>query len=148
VIDLLAMLLILGCLSLWTVILVLLAGLLYAMTNLFPRKEIGWEEIGEKFTRFSLLKTPWLNIYLHKLDAPSWHPECHDHPWNFVAFLIWNGYLERIGDIDYRRRPGTFLYRPAEFAHNVITPYGTSWSIIFTTSKKREWGFKACQLEG
>lgn len=107
-------------------------------------KEIGWSEIGEKFTRYALFKSRWLNVYLHQLYAPNWHPECHDHPWGFVAILILRGYVERIGTEDYRRRPWTVLYRPATFAHNVITPFGTSWSIIFAGPKSREWGFKSC----
>jgi hypothetical protein len=109
-----------------------------------PFKEIGWTEIGEKFTRYQLAKTPWFNIYLHQLYAPNWHPECHDHPWGFVAVLLRRGYLEQVGTKDYRRRVGSVLFRPATFAHNVITPYGTSWSLIFTTRKSRDWGFKPC----
>jgi len=107
-------------------------------------KEIGWTEIGEKFTRYALCRTPWFNIYLHQLYAPNWHPECHDHPWGFIAILIRRGYLERVGDKNYRRKVGSVLFRPATFTHNVITPYGTSWSIIFTTPKSRDWGFKPC----
>jgi hypothetical protein len=107
-------------------------------------KEIGWQEIGEKFTRYQLVKTRWFNVYLHQLYAPNWHPECHDHPWGFIAVLLRHGYLERVGDKDYRRRVGSVLFRPATFTHNVITPYGESWSIIFTTAKSRDWGFKPC----
>jgi len=123
-------------------------------------EEIGWKEIGEHFTRFVLAKTPWFNIYLHRLDARTWHPECHDHPWGFVAILLKNGYLERAEEYEWdemgvgggprcvirehRRRPGSILFRPATFLHNVITPYGVSWSIIFTTRKTRDWGFQPC----
>jgi len=107
-------------------------------------KEIGWSEIGERFTRYALFKSRWVNIYLHQLYAPSWHPECHDHPWGFLTILLRNGYLERIGTKDYRRWPGMILWRPATFAHNVITPYGTSWSLIITGPKARDWGFKPC----
>ena len=53
-----------------------------------PFKEIGWTEIGEKFTRYALWRTRWFNVYLHQLYAPNWHPQCHDHPWGFVAVLI------------------------------------------------------------
>jgi hypothetical protein len=108
-------------------------------------KEIGWTDIGETFTRYALLRTPWFNIYLHQLDAPNWHPECHDHPWGFIAILLWRGYLERVGNKYFRHRPGSILFRPATFTHNVITPYGTSWSLIFTTRKSRDWGFKPCE---
>lgn len=108
-------------------------------------KEIGWIEIGEKFTRYALLRTSWFNVYLHQLYAPNWHPECHDHPWSFLAILLWNGYTERVGTKDHRRYPGDILWRPATFAHNVITPYGTSWSLIITGPKSRDWGFKPCE---
>lgn len=111
----------------------------------FAFKEIGWTDIGEKFTRYQLLKAPWFNVYLHQLSAPSWHPECHDHPWGFVAILLRRGYLERVGTVDTRRRPGSILFRPAMFSRNVITPYGESWSLILTTKKSRDWGFKPCE---
>jgi hypothetical protein len=114
------------------------------LRRFLPHKEIGWSEIGEKFTRYQLAKTRWFNIYLHQLYAPNWHPECHDHPWGFVAILLRKGYLERVGDKDHRRRIGSILFRPAVFTHNVITPYGESWSIIFTNAKHRDWGFKPC----
>jgi hypothetical protein len=119
-----------------------------------PFKEIGWAEIGEKFTRYQLLKTRWFNIYLHQLSAPKWHPQCHDHPWSFVAILLKSGYLEEsvrdAGNGDWyhevkAHKPGSILYRPAEFSHNVITPFGTSWSIIFTGPKVRQWGFLTCE---
>lgn len=60
-------------------------------------REIGWAAIGETFTRYTVLKTRWFNIYLHQLSAPKWHPECHDHPWDFLAILLWRGYLEEVG---------------------------------------------------
>lgn len=119
--------------------------MLLALLSLFPHKEIGWKEINEEFTRYTLLGTPWLTVYLHRLNAPEWHPECHDHPWSFVAILLWRGYLERIDGKNYRRRPGMVLWRPAESVHNVITPYGTSWSMIFTGPKRRQWGFVKCE---
>lgn len=108
-------------------------------------KEIGWTEIGEEFTRYAVLRTRWFNVYLHQLYAPNTHPDCHDHPWTFIAVLIRRGYLEQVGNKTYRRRPGSILYRPADFSHKVTTPFGTSWSLIFTTAKKRNWGFKPCE---
>jgi hypothetical protein len=110
----------------------------------FEHKEIGWTEIGEQFTRYQIFKSRWINVYLHELWAPAWHPECHDHPWGFLAILLWRGYLERIGTKDYRRWPGSILVRSATFAHNVITPYGKSWSLILTGPRSRQWGFKPC----
>lgn len=111
----------------------------------FPYKSIGWKEIGETFIRWTLLRTPWFQIYLHKLIAPQWHPQCHDHPWAFVTFILAGGYWEWANNVLAWRGPGTVLYRPAEFSHNVVT-HGqqTAWSIIFATKKSREWGFQDC----
>lgn len=111
----------------------------------FSFKEIGWTEIGERFMRYALWRTRWFNVYLHQLSAPNWHPECHDHPWGFIAILLRSGYLEDIDGKIHRRRVGSILFRPATATHNVITPFGESWSIILTTKKSRDWGFKPCQ---
>lgn len=111
-----------------------------------PFKDIGWTDIGERFTRFFLFRSKWFNVYLHQLYAPTWHPDCHDHPWSFLAVLLKGGYVERLNGRDHSRRPGSILWRPAETSHNVITPNGTSWSVIFTGPKKREWGFQQCAL--
>lgn len=105
----------------------------------FPFKEIGWEEIQEKFTRFQLLKTRWGNVYLHKLDAPIKHPHCHSHPWHFVAIVLSGGYWESMNGKTKWRAPGSILWRPAETKHNVVTK-GTNWSIVITTAKVRDWG--------
>jgi hypothetical protein len=109
----------------------------------FANKEIGWAEIGETFTRFTLLSTPFFKVLLHKLDAPRWHPQCHDHPWHFWTLILSGGYLEESKEGLRFRRPGTVLYRPARFAHNVITR-GVGWSILVVSGKKREWGFQTC----
>lgn len=112
---------------------------------ILPYKDIGWEEIGEEFTRFTLLKTPWCNVYLHRLKALRPHRDCHDHPWSFVALLLKGGYYEYCPDQHWHhRKPGTILVRPATFSHNVVTD-GVSWSVIFTTAKFRDWGFKECR---
>lgn len=114
-------------------------------------KEIGWQEIGEVFYRYQLLKTKWINVYLHQLEAPEWHPVgCHDHPWWFVTVLLKGGYLEKQngrrekGGVLKRRYPGQILYRPASHAHDVITPYGRSWSLVVTGRKSHSWGFLKC----
>lgn len=119
------------------------------LRRFLPHKEIGWQEIGEVFYRYQLLKTNWLNVYLHQLDAPQWHPVgCHDHPWWFVTVLLKGGYLEKQNHGDEarlkRRYPGQILYRPASHAHDVITPFGRSWSLVVTGRKAHKWGFLKC----
>lgn len=108
-------------------------------------KELGWEEIGEKFTRYALWRTRWFNVYLHELMAPKWDPKCHDHPWWFITVLLCGGYLEHSDGRKRRRLPGMILFRRASFSHRIITPYGKSWSLVITGKKSAKWGHHACE---
>lgn len=119
------------------------------LRKFLPHKELGWTEIGEKFTRYTLLKLPnWLGgfrVFLHQLDCEQWHDKCHDHPWSFITFILKGGYDESTTDgKTVYRRPGSILYRPATFAHNVKTCGKTCWSIVVTTRKVRDWSMFAC----
>jgi hypothetical protein len=111
---------------------------------LFRYKEIGWREIGEVFYRWTVIDTPWFSIYIHYLDAKLWHGKCHDHPWWFLALILSGGYWERAKGKIVWRGVGSFLYRPAEFSHNVMTP-SENWSLIVVGSKTRQWGFHDCE---
>lgn len=113
------------------------------LLSLLPQEEIGWKEIGEEFRRFTLLKTPWFRIYLHRLKAETAHDLCHSHPWSFVTFLLRGGYSELHEGVWTVYGAGTVLFRPAEWEHNVVTR-GTSWSLVFTGAKRRAWGFVRC----
>jgi hypothetical protein len=125
------------------------------LRRLLIHKEIGWQDIGEVFYRYQIIKSKWFNLYLHQLDAPQWHPVgCHDHPWWFITVLLKGGYLERYVKqtsprkghvLEKRRYPGQILYRAAEHAHDVITPYGRSWSLVLTGRKAHTWGFLKCE---
>lgn len=109
-------------------------------------KELGWEEIGEKFTRWILFKSSWLfSIYIHKLDAPLRHPQCHDHPWHFWALILHGGYFEEMNGRLTWRGAGSLLYRPARSLHNTITVEGVpNWSVIIVSPVIRKWGFRDC----
>lgn len=124
---------------------------------LFPYKEIGWKNIQETFYRWTILSTPWFRVYLHKLDAPIWHKECHDHPWNFLAIILAGGYWEQIegrnknhgqycgGNVYWRPR-GSILYRSGDFAHNVATQWGIpNWSLVIIGQRYRQWKFLECK---
>jgi hypothetical protein len=126
------------------------------LCRIFPYKEIGWHDIGEVFYRWRILKLFGYQLYLHRLYAPNWHSQCHDHPWNFWALILSGGYFEKItgrntnhgldcGNNTYWRRPGSLLYRPAAFKHNVVTPKNkVNWSLVLMAPKSRDWGFMKC----
>ncbi len=106
---------------------------------LLKKKEMGWSEIGETFTRFVLIETSLFSVFVHRAIAETWHPKCHDHPWDFLALVLRGGYHERTPDGETTwRGPGSLLFRRAEFAHNTK---GTWWSVVFTGPKRRKWSF-------
>lgn len=112
-----------------------------------PYKELGWDEIGEKFTRFVLIKTRWFSLYAHRLDAPVTHPKCHDHPWHFWTAILAGGYHEDMNGKRAWRGPGTVLYRPAASLHNTTTLAGEPmWSLVLVSGRVRDWGFEACDV--
>jgi hypothetical protein len=113
------------------------------LRRLLPHKDIGWKEIGETFTRFTVLATRFGTLYLHRFDAPNWHPHCHDHPWDFLAVILSGGYYEATSSATAWRGPGSVLRRRAEFAHNVLTR-GVCWSLVWVGPKRRAWGLVEC----
>ena len=42
---------------------------------LIPHDDIGWKEIGERFTRYNVVKTRWFNVYIHQMWCLS-HRHC------------------------------------------------------------------------
>ena len=112
----------------------------------FPSQDLGWKEIGETFVRYDILKTRWFNLYLHYLVAERQHPNCHNHPWWFVTFILCGGYWEFTNDTKWVwRRPLSLLYRPAAWSHNVITHSTGMWSLVLTGPKRHAWGFLSCE---
>jgi hypothetical protein len=86
-------------------------------------------------------------LYLHYFlkgdndDAP------HDHPWDFMTFILRGGYVDEVwGDQKPRRyqlcEPGKLYRRKAEHRHRVLLPQGrTAWTFVYLKPKRREWGF-------
>jgi hypothetical protein len=104
--------------------------------------------------RFSLTwhrKTEGVQVYLHHILRSDADRELHDHPWNFLAVMLWRGYVEETEHpkctakppcTQLRRKwPGMALFRRAEHRHRVLLVNGPAWSLVFTSSKRRSWGF-------
>lgn len=92
------------------------------------------------------------SIMFHKIYSTD--SDCmHDHPWAFITFILKGGYYEQTPllspmnipikngrDKEVWYRPGTILYRPANWVHRLrITK--AAWTLVFTGPEKRIWGF-------
>jgi hypothetical protein len=101
-------------------------------------------------------------MFLHKFFRSDNDRELHDHPWDFTSIILWRGYREETEDascavcrrlaeigkeglhhtVVKRKWPGAILHRKAEHRHRVqLIDDKPSWSLFFTTFKKRSWGF-------
>ncbi len=124
--------------------------------RLFKSEKItGTDPSDLLLVRWFLLRFRKHRLLLHHFRRSD-ADDPHSHPWDFWSLVIRGGYFEFVPDkaendprpIGQRRLvgkwygPGSILYRRAEHVHRVELPPGrTSWTIVFTFPKRREWGF-------
>jgi len=120
-----------------------------------PFKEIIYRGDGKEYLiRYTLFWSPWFKIRIHHIKADD--DDClHDHPWDFVSFILKGGYWEHYDPIMLAHPPGLavarkskwfgpgkILYRPACWRHKLKLPYKkTCWTLVFMFRVKRLWGF-------
>lgn len=98
--------------------------------------------------RYKLFRTPWFKVYLHHIFRSDEDLELHDHPWNFVSIVLWNGYWEVCsmsefpGTPDWPKRigAGSIVRHRARDAHRLVLER-PAWTLVFVTGKERVWGF-------
>lgn len=116
-------------------------SMITSLLNKIPSKGIGGDS-GIFFRRFTLIKFPFLSVYLHQFFRGDLDRCLHDHPWSFVSIVLCGGYYEHMESGKYWRRPGSILFRRATTAHRVTIRPGTHpYSLVFVGRKWRDWGF-------
>ena len=107
---------------------------------------------GEPYlTRYRLVITPWVRVYLHWFHSPD--GDClHDHPWAWwVSLVLWGGYTEAVkvslGPLDglslVTRRPGSLTCHGRGHAHRIesLHPTRQTWTLLAVGPHVRRWGF-------
>jgi hypothetical protein len=64
----------------------------------------------------------------------------HTHPWRFITFILWNGYVEETPNGKKIYGPGRILYRPLDWIHR-LEIYQPCITLVITFKKIQEWGF-------
>jgi hypothetical protein len=106
--------------------------------------------------RYTLFKCKWFRIFLHNIVANDADPH-HDHPWDFVSFILKGGYFDTNLATPYPtpsnwRKPGSIIRHKAEDAHKIelrnisggpgtTKEYVPAWSLVIAGRTRREWGF-------
>jgi len=110
-------------------------------------------------------KSAWwavYNVYVHRFfrsdaDVP------HDHPWNFLTYVVKDGYTEDVWErtdapirhhrdykkVSYNRLQGGWIFRKATHLHRVVLGrefaesdiLKTPITVCFIGRRQREWGF-------
>lgn len=107
--------------------------------------------------RYTLFTCKFFSIKIHKalISDPE---EPHDHPWNYLSFILRGGYWEERKQAIPREsadqtdkywnthlkwyKPGSILYRKGDQLHKLIIPENSYCiSLIFTFKKWRKWGY-------
>jgi hypothetical protein len=86
---------------------------------------------------------------------PDADKDPHDHPWDFISWVMWGGYDEEIWPNDikgprppelvpsvFHRAVGTIARRLGTHMHRVVKlPRGEAWTFVITNDRYRSWGF-------
>ncbi len=83
-----------------------------------------------------------IGTYIHNIRLSDF-PVVHDHPWDFITFVLWQGYIEHLGDGTSRRvKAFSFVYHKAEDLHWLeLVDDKPAWTLFIRFKRRRDWGF-------
>src|SRR3954452_12681330 len=96
----------------------------------------NYDSDGNYLTRWRIVQTPWFGVFLHRFDGPDPRPTLHDHPWNFVSFVVRGGYTERRLDpadmtVNEHHRVGRVNVMRTHDAHAIVRLWRVpTWTLM------------------
>lgn len=115
----------------------------------FLVKEIVSKQGQVHFRRYRLIQTPWFAIYIHQILESDKDTDMHDHPWNFTSLILSGSYYE-----SYKIAPdfqsihnkvyfvGDVIKHKAEDVHKITIQTPEVWTLVFTSGRVRDWGYR------
>lgn len=80
-------------------------------------------------------------IRIHHWMASDDDRHLHDHPWEYVSFVLWGSYID-VSDIARTQRPRwSIAWYPATHKHSVEIPPTGTWTLVISGQETRQWGF-------
>ncbi len=121
----------------------------WLIRKLFLVKEIISQDGVVHFRRYRLISTPWFNLYIHQILKSDEDLHMHDHPWDFYSFILYGSYSEETSYYPYFRVIHTKTYptrtlveHDARDAHQLTLKTPVVWTLVLTTGRAREWGYR------
>jgi len=100
------------------------------------------DRIAHDYMRRWVLFTPWGMLRLHHIMRSDSREHHHDHPMDFMSFILWGGYIEYRPDQPPRTfRPGSINTRKAEDLHSLELLGKSAWTFVIAGPVRRQWGF-------
>lgn len=113
-----------------------------ALLARIPHRTIVNCERQPYLTRWFLLRFKAFAVFLHLFHLSDEDRALHDHPWSFITFILWRGYLEHTPKGVSRKWPGMICYRPATWRHRVELVNGKkAVTLVIRFRERRIWGF-------
>lgn len=86
------------------------------------------------------------NVYVHHFIAAQNEERAHDHPWNFISFMLAGGYTEIVYDHGKevsrtRYSAPRVLYRDRNCIHKLVEIEADTWTVVFTSRWLGRWGY-------
>lgn len=118
----------------------------------WPWQETIYEDGVAYLTRYTLLWTPLLRLYLHRIHKSDAGRELHDHPWGFVSLILRGGYKEHLPGVNgiphavLHWKPMDIIFHRARDFHRVelFEDNGVereATTLVLCGPKVKPWGF-------
>lgn len=118
----------------------------------FMKRRLIGSEDSVYLDRMYVLVTPLFSIMFHRIFRPDKQRDLHDHPWNFISFVLRGRYTESVPCEGCAQHFETDHYairtvrwinvKKAEDRHSIREVSRVPvWTLVFTGPKKRTWGF-------
>lgn len=121
----------------------------WLVRKLFLVKEIKSRAGVLHFQRFRILQTPWFALFLHRISASDEDKHAHDHPWDFISFLLKGAYEETWFKSPHWSLPmhrtvkaGQLVKHDHSDAHKLTLVTPVVWSLVLTRGHDNPWGYQ------
>jgi hypothetical protein len=112
-------------------------------------KEIKSKNGELHFQRYLLFKTPWFQVYIHKIYKHDEDEHLHDHPWNIFTIILKGSYMEQLLSKDKNssflkiRTIGNCGYRSTKRFHKIKEIIKGPVTTLAVVGKRKNdpWGY-------
>lgn len=109
---------------------------------LFERFVIG-PESDPYMIRCRIFECPWFRVFFHRILRSDSDRHLHDHPFNFVSFMVRGCYTEirEQGSAGIVYSVPSIIFRRATDRHRLVIGDRPAWTLVLAGRRLREWGF-------